>query len=340
MLILIKSFKRPYLLEFTIQSILKNISGHYSIIILDDGTALDYLKKIKAKYPVVQIKKSRYYKIKSQSDVAVYDEKGSIILPHQDWCEVVEKYADDYFLILEDDQFITDHIDLNRIEEFCKRNQCMFLSLNIGNKRFTIGTNFNQMGIHLYNSHSLLFLAIKFLYSTSSLLLIRTIRKIFSFFVKESAILNFKKDKLPLYSLYNVSGCIFNKKYYLACNSGANDRVDEDSQLRNAVRYNLMRGMKLNYGISRKQLVKTSFSSSVISDGRGFKFDLMLFNDCLNRRWFDDNLSYFNNINWEINTAIVEDILVKEDNEKLSKHVWNEFVNDFKNTYRNLGFDI
>lgn len=125
--ILIKSYNRPYLLSFTIKSIYKNIVGDFSITIVDDGTPDIYLKKLIDEFPEIKIIKTIYHNEKS-SGIKNYEiikpVWNYVKLPHTDWNKVVNSFAFDYFLILEDDQFVIKKIDLIKIQKII--NDCNF----------------------------------------------------------------------------------------------------------------------------------------------------------------------------------------------------------------------
>ena len=153
--ILIKSYNRPYLLYFTLNSIYKNIVGDYKITIVDDGTPDIYLKKLKDEFPNVQIKKTIYHTEKS-AIIENYERNKSdntyVKLPHFDWNKVVNSFTFDYFFVMEDDQFVVKKIDLNALQKVIKNNNLQFLQFNILNKkRFSFPVK-EQNDIYVYDS--------------------------------------------------------------------------------------------------------------------------------------------------------------------------------------------
>ena len=131
--ILIKSFNRPYYLERCLYSIEKHIKGCSSIFILDDGTPDKYLNKILDDYPNVKILKSNFYEIKSNSVGELQEFK----IPIDFWIQSVQ-IASDYFLLLEDDFWVVENLDLSHVNFELKEKQIVFLKLIwLGNPKLT-----------------------------------------------------------------------------------------------------------------------------------------------------------------------------------------------------------
>ena len=338
MLILIKSFKRPYLLDFTIQSIKKNVSGNYFIVVVDDGTPERYLIKLSEKYPDIKIIKSAYHSMKSKSDKTFLNYNKNIILPHTDWLNVIKKYSNDYVFILEDDQFITHKLDLESIKNILSSNKLMFLHFNVLN-RFLDNNSKISNNIYYYNSKILLFKCLKFIFFTSRYYVIKKFRSILSRVNIKNFTFNFKRHALPIYDLYIISGVIYDKRYYIDCNINCKDELDEFAQLNQAVSYNLKCLGNVYFGMTIEQKVKTSFCSTVLSGSRGVDFNPQLFNQILNNYWYKENYVYFDTILWDVNIEVIKRIL-NESNSTLNADNWEKYTDDFKNNYRNLGYRI
>jgi hypothetical protein len=337
MLILIKSYKRPYLLEFTIQSIIKNVVGEYFIVVIDDGTPQVYLDKIKKRYHQVSIEKSAYYEKKSRIDGNLLNQDKKLILPHSDWNFYVKKYATDYFLILEDDQFVSEKLDLIELKVKCVQSNLNLLHFNVLNKYIQNSSTNNS--ILIYQGSEYLKDSLKFLFITSTFIFIRIIRKLFSIIFNQKNLFNFKRDALPIYSLYVISGGIYKKEYFLYCNKDSKDELDEFFQLRKAIKYNLLNFGMLFFAVTYQQKIKTSFCSTVVSGSRNTKFDPFKFNQLLNYTWSNEDFKYFDTINWDVDYNYVCNLLDSCDNFN-SSEIWINYSNEFKNNYKNIGFRL
>jgi hypothetical protein len=338
--IIVKSFKRPYLLDFTLRSIFQNVDGVYRVVVIDDGSGYEYLEKIRLKYKNVIFEKTRYFELKSTRNETLRNENGHVVLPHRDWFRIVDYYASHYFMLLEDDQFVFEKINVDELCLFCKRENLEFLNLNVLNPILPNQIGINEAEVIKYYSFKFILKTIKFLFNSSSLNSIKWIRRLRDFYLGNYYKLDFQKDLLPLYSMYTISGCIMKKKYYMICNESAKDEVNENAQLHSALKYNLKKCWTLKFGIMPKQYLKTSFSNSVISDSNDNSIDLKLFNEILNQKWLSDDLMYFNEILWEVDAVKVKIFLDNLNDERLNPDSWQKYVDKFKKTYVDLGFNV
>ena len=126
--ILIKSFNRPYYLERCIQSIYTNVLDHsFSITVLDDGTPEKYLQKLQLKFPKIKLVTSEFYKEKSER-IAKEGASASIQIPIAMWLTAA-KNATDYFVLLEDDIWFTQKINLLETKAILQNEKIYFLKL-------------------------------------------------------------------------------------------------------------------------------------------------------------------------------------------------------------------
>jgi hypothetical protein len=127
--IYIKSFNRPFYLDRCIQSVLFNVRNYDNIIILDDGTLSKYVTKLQRKYPFVQWRFSgaddNKFELLRQEG---FDEiKKKYPDPSQFWVRELQKEKEEYFLLLEDDVWIVQNIDLQLLKSNMAENSCVFL---------------------------------------------------------------------------------------------------------------------------------------------------------------------------------------------------------------------
>ncbi len=284
-----------------------------------------------------------------------HDEKSSVIenyerikpdsnylkLPHADWNKVVNSFTFDYFLILEDDQFIIKKIDLNQIQKIINDCNLQFLNFNILNKKkFSFQVKEQLNGIYIYDSKSFMnkIKKFNFLFQPSNFHrpIIKILKKLkFKYFK-----LNFNNDIVDLYDIYIISGVIYKLKYWNICVGSARDELNENHQLLCAANYNIKNKGKLNFGITKEPHIKTSFSSTSLGDNRGVNFDNTLFNILINKLWFRNDLSYFDENNYNLNINSTINYLNNENNPNCNADEWLKYSQVFENCYKNQGYDL
>lgn len=113
----IKSFARPFYLDRCIRSIRFNLRGHDRIVVLDDGTERAHLDRIRDLHPDVEIRCSGA----DDGKLALLrQEKFSEIAARYPsaprfWVSEIGKDPHDYTLVLEDDAWLTRHVDLSTL---------------------------------------------------------------------------------------------------------------------------------------------------------------------------------------------------------------------------------
>ena len=342
--ILIKSYNRPYLLHFTLKSIYENIVGDYNVTIVDDGTPDVYLKKLNDEFPNVEIIKSIYYEEKSTIIRNYENSKPAssyVKLPHSDWNKVVNSFASDYFLILEDDQFVVKKIDLDNLQGIINNNNLQFLQFNILNKKsFSFPVKEHLGGVYIYDSKSFLCKIKKFNFLFQPSDFYKPIIKIFKKLKFKYFKLNFNNDIVDLYNVYIISGVIYKLKYWNICVGNAKDELNENQQLSCAVNYSLKNKGELYFGITKESHVKTTFNNTSLGDNRGVNFDTTLFNILMNKLWYKNDLSYFNETDSELNVNGVVNYLKKENNPDCNPREWLKYTQLFENCYKDQGYDL
>ena len=332
--IVIKSFNRPYYLDrclFSIQKHFKNSEG--TIIVIDDGTPEKYLDKIQDKYPEVTIVKTDFYEQKSD-EIINKTRKKIPEIPIDSWLSVVSNVSDK-FLLLEDDIWFTETLDIKDLEAFSNGNFTMFKMFWLNNEKII-------QSKELRSSHQfLLYLPVLLTKNPLFFKLVFNSHKtgISNFFRKLK--INSYQNLLPYYSVYSVAGVIYSKDYFLKLWKNHNSLVNEYLQIYNALHY-----LKHNQGIfirSQKELLKTSFLSSATNlykKNQGYSFDMMLFNDLLNEKWYENELEVTQNLESDLCEATISGFLVANNNPKISNDHWIQWKNDFRNQFVNLGCNI
>lgn len=335
--ILIKSFNRPYYLDRCLYSIHKLVSGDYKITILDDGTPERYLEKIKEKYPLVNIIKSKSYTEKNKAieeNLATGKEINGFQIPIDMWKEAV-KNASDYFIMTEDDVWFTEKIDVNELLEKSKKHQISLLKLGwLGNyfedqwvniKSIDNGIN-SVLPKELFLSNPLimnLFFYNKF--------------KLFSIGYKLGFFDNHTKRKY--WALNSILMGFWQKDYWLYIWKDAQDKVDEKQQLRNASIYYKKHQKNPNF-VARlnQEAMKTTFQSSATNSYHkyGFDFDMNLFNHLLNEAWYQDDFDAMQNFPRDFSLDYIKPFIT----EKIKIEEYIKWVEQFRNQYKKLGCNV
>lgn len=332
--IFIKTFNRPYYLDRCLFSIRKFTRGYDKIYVLDDGTPAKYMEKISNKYPEVIFFRSEFYSEKSRK-IENYINHGlpvqDLKLPSKFWKDTIFKFAKTHFVLLEDDMWFNKSIDLNIIEAIMiekKMSILKFFHFNnyrlISGKKINLTNNVVQIIPKLIITDPYMFKNI----------MIRNPLKIFSILTKIRLVDRFAK--INYYTIYNVAGCVFDKKYYNYLWSDVNEKVDEDLQLIKAVEYN--KKYSPGYGYTSEDVIQTSFSSSATNMFNDIDFNVFQYNYLLNEEWFADNFNSCNDLNADISDDVIRNILHKQDMVKISQ--WELWRKKFISQYELVGHKL
>lgn len=327
--ILIKSFNRAYYLDrclFSIQHYVKNFNG--KIYVLDDGTPSLYLEKIKKKYPEINIIKSDSYNLKSDLILNnIHDLPKNI--PSEMWYSSV-KSASNFVMILEDDFWFVSEIDIEQILEECNRSNIGLLKLFwLGNEN-VIGVNSNQEVNKVVKYHpKFQFKRIwlfKLFYTKYNPIWRRTI----------TALGLYSREKeLNYYSIYSVAGAVFKRDYFLEIWKNASSNVDEKKQLINALQY--VNKNKINFARTQNEVLKTGFISSSFVKKEYSEFNISDFNTTLNQYWLRNTEPFVSNLKSDINENDIKQILREKNKSEVYIQQWQDWMFNFKESYRKIG---
>ncbi len=332
--ILIKSFNRPYYLDRCIQSIYLNCTGlDFNIKVLDDGTPQKYLDKLQEKFPEISISKSAHYDEKVAC-TAVGKEPEIKSIPIDLWVESAEK-ASDYFILLEDDIWFTEEINLKNLTAPLQQNKVQFVKLSwLGNPKLiqkksqTVLGDFTIYKPKLFTSNEFLFYCIFYKLNRFG------IRKMFEFL----RIHTFDR-MLSYYSIYSVAGVLFDKNYFLKLWKNHTNEVNEGLQLYNALQfYNANK--TIYFGHTHNEIVKTGFSTSATSQIKnGALVDMFAFNFLLNEAWFTDHFDAMNNYPKDFDENQIH-VIITNNSSLISPKNWSNWKREFKRQYENFGCQI
>lgn len=327
--ILIKSFNRPYYLERCLKSIDQYVEGDFTIHILDDGTPPEYLQKIQADFPRVQIHRSPYYGEKAAAIEAHVSGKARYhqpFVPTTFWVESVAR-ASDVFLLLEDDIWLTAPLRLPEAEKVMRENDIAMLRLFWqGNGQLTKGDRQQVNGAYESIRPSIPFL--------SQVIFLNRF-KVRSVLYRLGLLKKGFRFQLPFYTLYAVAAAFFNKAYWLHLWQNAGTTIYEPYQLKQAYQWYRQHGNR--YGKTVSEIAKTSYITSATNSFEGIDLDVFRFNHYLNRAWLEGRLDAMKNFPDDFPVEYIRPLLEEANDGRTRYAEWLKWVERFKKQYRDVG---
>lgn len=318
--IVIKSFNRAYLLDRAIFSLYKHVkSGLGNIIILDDGTPEVYLSRLQEKHEDIIIEYSPNYKLKITGQKAA--------APIQFWKSEINKCSK-YILVLEDDIWLNQMIDLTYLESFLESQDIALFKLKWwGNPKMVQG-KFNPMtpeGFGIIDTQLRPFseVLVKNRYYLNSM---ANILKVIP-----------KDYFLSLYTLYDVAGQIFNKDYYNYVWPNDQYAIEEMIQLGKAAEYYRKNNEK-KVGRSNVEYTTTTFCSSSTGNSESLGFDMNDLNNQLNKSWLDEKFNALDNFPSDFTLNYIKNYLVDWDDVNINN--WIKWSVDWRKHFINMGSDL
>lgn len=334
--ILIKSYNRPYYLDRCLFSINKHVTiGNGKIMILDDGTPQVYLDKILKKYPSVILKKSEFYEQK-----VPFTNEGKrpkdYIIPINLWVESA-KNASDNFVLIEDDTWFIDDINLDEVNDEIAQNNVALTKLYwIGNPII----NQNKKEVPLKNIVLLqpkLFTIIPALYYFIFYKFDRfKIRKALRFLK-----IHTDEKYLAYRTIYAVAGMIFNKDYFVKLWENHQNSVDEGLQVYNAVKVLNKEKHTIKFARYHHEILRTGFMSAATNQHKedyAGNIDMFTFNKLLNEAWLNNKLDVISSLPSDIYAQEITKIL--DSQSTISSKDWMSWVSSFKEYYIQIGCKI
>lgn len=326
--IFIKSFNRPYFLDRCIESIYQNISGFSRIIVLDDGTPQKYLDRLTEKYSEIIIRKSEFYNDKAAMISSGIIQKELLKFPGDFWyreCSTSQRF----FLLLEDDMFVIEKVDLVDIEAFMNSNDLqIFKMLWLGSPLM------NQGRIASLGNYELLF-------PKKNISVNHFQRTISNKFKKISVLRRlglyhqyFKKNILPYYSIYIVAGAVYKSHYFDYMWKGVK-KLDENKQIISSLQYYQDNNIELKVGKSPKELIKTSFKTSATNEFPNVDLSIFEFNKILNEAWLSCKLNIEDPHHFDVSDEQIKSIVSEQQYSN-----WLRWRKEFSKVYKILECDV
>lgn len=335
--VFIKSFNRAFYLDRSLQSIKNFVEGDFMVIVLDDGTPEKYLQKIQGKYPEIEIRKSNNYKNKVfaiEENLKSGKEIDGFSIPTDLWIEAV-KNASEYFIMTEDDVWFTQKINVDELQKACMNHKISLLKLGwLGNNKDDENLEISPIAQNLCRTKPRdLWLFPEpfndwFFYNRF---------KFFTVLYKLGIADHATKRKY--WALNSILMGFWHKTYWLEVWKGAQGRVDEKQQLRNAAAFYRKNLSNPNF-VARveTEVMKTTFQSSATNSYHpyGEEFDVNYFNHLMNEAWCSGLFDAMHNFPNDFPMDYFEQFF--DDN--INKKAFRNWVEKFKNQYRNLGCTV
>ncbi|WKS95140.1 glycosyl transferase family 2 [Riemerella columbina] len=336
--VFIKSFNRAYYLDRAIYSLKKYLVGEYQITVLDDGTPQRYLDKIKEKYPEVEIKANESAARKSKA-IRENIEKGTeingFIIPTKLWKEAV-KNASSYFIMTEDDVWLTEEVDLSKSESIMISHKSVLLKIGwisqrkINAKLHSLSQDIETIEPRFYVGPRALMKALfenkLKLYSLLRRLKVVTSETFNDYWVMNSLLMG-----------------VYRKDYWLYLWNGIEGRVDEQMQLLNATQwYRKYKNNLHNYSKFKKLKMNTTFISSATNSYHKYKVDcdINYFNYIMNEAWYAGEFDSLKNFPKDIPEDYYIQFLEKNYSERCTPENWKKWASYFKEQYRRQEVDV
>jgi hypothetical protein len=330
--IIIKSFNRPYYLERCIRSIYLHVKGEFHISVLDDGTPVKYLDRIKSLFPAIEIHFSPYYQQKSNAIQKHLENKKAFELftiPTNFWVQHISNCSEN-FLLLEDDIWLTSPIHLNQMNEVMRNNRAALIKLSwygnnkvIDGKKIKVDEGIEEVIPNLSFISKIIF--------TNKFKIASVLYRLGMY--KESF-----EFQLKFYTIYTVASAFFNKNYWLYLWSGAGGKVDETYQLKKAAEWLISK--KCRYFKTHFESATTSFITSATNSYKDVNFDIFKFNFYMNEAWYNGHLNVMENFPKDFRKESIKDILNNAEDINCTYAEWEKWVELFKAQYRKLDFKV
>ncbi|MDN3706408.1 hypothetical protein QW060_22010 [Myroides ceti] len=331
--VFIKSFNRPFLLDRCIASIYHYAVNFSRIVVMDDGTPQIYVEKLKNKYPDICFEFSVNYAEKSADILAGRYPKKEI--PASLWKGCIEK-GTPYFVLLEDDMWFTDFIDLKIVHQnLSDEHMSMVKFMWLNNKKLISPFVVQQESSFLITAPKLTtYKAVHF-----KRFFIENKYKVYS--IAKRLGINCDDLLLAYYQIYIVAGGAFSKDYYNACWNQKQKTVNELSQIHQLLK--ARKKIELKVGHSFKEIIKASYKTTASSQNKEHlkdEFDVYQLNALLNKAWYADEMYELKDFQNDIPDAWIEKVLLHYTSDQHLYFLWKEWYKKFKQTYEEIGCSI
>ncbi|UYZ57447.1 hypothetical protein [Hymenobacter latericus] len=330
--VLIKSCNRPYYLERCIKSVYKYVSGVSKIKVMDDGTPPEYLRKIASLFPEVEIVYSPNYQEKVEAlqlHLAGQETYKKFQIPAGFWYKTVED-SSDIFLLIEDDIWITQPVDLAEVNTIMNEQHMVMLRLAwqgnatlVAGRKVGISDNIEEITPEISSWDEFVFMN-KY--------------KFRSVFYRLGFFQSIMKYQLPFYVLYAVASACFDKKYWLYLWKDARNIVLEEDQLKKASTWYDQTHSR--YGKLVKESTQTSYITSTTNGFREIDFDMVRFNYIMNQAWIAGELDAMHDFPKDFAPEYFRQFIGTSQSADDFFAQWLKWIERFKHQYRAVGCEV
>jgi len=266
--IYIKTFNRPFYLERCIKSALFNVINYDEIIILDDGTQKEYKEKIIRLFPqvkwVTNADGAKYELVRSGNGQKAKELYGD---PASFWLREIMNDPNDYFLLIEDDTWFVNMLDLNHFEDVLIKENSVICKLWWGEYNdkeedasiTRIYKLWNDLSIHIINPS-----------------------------IQRSE---------DIYKIYILAMAIYRKDYFENALRKVNHFLDETTQITESLAF-FQNTADVTYCKTNERFIYQGWATSVRHDD-AITVDVGInsfdFLDILNEAWFDNRMDVLAN---------------------------------------------
>ena len=331
--IFIKTLNRPLFLERCILSILQNVDNFNKIIILDDGTPQKYLTKLKLKYPEIEFRKSEFYDEKSKMIEDGLIDRSKFTFPGKFWGREISNSDMMYNLVVEDDMYFTEKIDLKDTLMFMEQHQLLFFKFS------GLGNKFVNQGNVLYESgdHQLIKPDLVTINPTIYKLIVGNKFKHLSLLAFFKLYYKYYKNfALKYYTIYSVAGAIFRKDYFEYIWNDIST-LNENVQIEKTLEYYKNNNINLQVGRTSNEMVYQSFISSATNEYKGIKTSIFAINKAMNEAWYNDKVNALYNFPNDYTDDMIKLMLEGENGDDQLYKDWKKWFNWVRVGYEKIG---
>ena len=327
--ILIKSFYRPYYLDRCLYSIEKFVKGVSRVIILDDGTPSVYLEKIKQKYPYVIIHYSESYaeKIKNMPYAIETGLAKFSVMPIHFWRSIVQD-ATEYFVMMEDDVWITHDIDLGEYAQLMKQEDLNIIKFRWWNNPIM------EYGIHKPLSKDVDEVIPKLPLLSESI-----IKNRYYLHSILSRLKLLKKDA-PFYfklrTLCDVAGHAFSKDFWLHIWPSSMTYFEEMIQLGKALEWK-RKYPKYRFAKTKEEFADSTYLTSTAGAVEKLGFSMFEVNYILNEAWLKNEFDITRNFPKDFTIEDIVSILENGGMKTARIQAWKHWSEGWKTHFKSIG---
>jgi glycosyltransferase involved in cell wall biosynthesis len=311
----VKANARAFFLDRCLRSIKAALTGFDRIIVLNDGITGDYLARLAVLHPEVQFRRSdRILNDRPNPAKA----RNTRVNPARFWVREISADPRDHVLILEEDTWITEPLDLAAIVPQLTAANALLLRLYWGANAAMSITQDLIREVPIDQGQRLQYYALP----------MRAL------------------DLREIYKIFPLAQAVFHKKYWIAAYSGTPYWDDEAHVLGKALTYvneQLLAKRPIAFCSLDREIIRHTALSTSRSDsgGRGIthKIDAALYNNALNDAWLAHEIDPMANFPADPPDELVLEALQR----RLSAAqiaAWRLWREDYTAMYRSLGVQL